>query len=84
MTPLEPEVPPAGEEIHLPGPTLQPLLLMLFGDYVLEYDINGDMVQRYRSGVPDSGQPTYIDSYSFRVTDETASDPDQEQNRIAR
>ena len=25
-----------------------------FGDYVLEYDINGDMVQRYRSGVPDS------------------------------
>lgn len=35
-------------------------------------------------GVPDSGQPTYIDSYSFRVTDETASDPDQEQNRIAR
>lgn len=35
-------------------------------------------------GVPDSGQPTYIDSYSFRVTDETASDPDQEQNRIVR
>jgi hypothetical protein len=35
-------------------------------------------------GVPDSGQPTYIESYSFRVTDETASDPDQEQNRIAR
>ena len=35
-------------------------------------------------GVPDSGQPTYVDSYSFRVTDETASDPDQEQNRIAR
>ncbi|HKV36897.1 MAG TPA: hypothetical protein VJP89_21330 [Pyrinomonadaceae bacterium] len=35
-------------------------------------------------GVPDSGQPTYIDSYSFRVTDETASDADQEQNRIAR
>jgi hypothetical protein len=25
-----------------------------FGDYVLEYDINGDMVQRYRSGAPDS------------------------------
>jgi hypothetical protein len=25
-----------------------------FGDYVLEYDINGDMVQLYRNGVPDS------------------------------
>ncbi len=23
---LEPDVPPAGEEIHLPGPSLQPLL----------------------------------------------------------
>jgi hypothetical protein len=27
MTPLEPEVPPAGEEIHLPGPSVQPLVL---------------------------------------------------------
>jgi hypothetical protein len=27
MSPLEPEVPPVGEEIHLPGPSLQPLLL---------------------------------------------------------
>jgi cell division protein FtsX len=27
MTPLEPEVPPAGEEIHLPGPSVQPILL---------------------------------------------------------
>src|SRR4051812_37625273 len=27
MSPLDPEIPPAGEEIHLPGPTLQPLLL---------------------------------------------------------
>ena len=27
MSPLDPEVPPAGEEIHLPGPSLQPLLL---------------------------------------------------------
>jgi tetrahydromethanopterin S-methyltransferase subunit C len=24
---LDPQVPPAGEEIHLPGPSLQPLLL---------------------------------------------------------
>ena len=27
MTPLEPEVPPAGDEIHLPGGSIQPLLL---------------------------------------------------------
>lgn len=27
MSPLERQVPPAGEEIHLPGPSLQPLLL---------------------------------------------------------
>jgi hypothetical protein len=27
MTPLEPEVPPLGEEIHLPGPSIQPVLL---------------------------------------------------------
>jgi hypothetical protein len=26
MTPLEPEVPPAGEEIHLPGPSVLPVL----------------------------------------------------------
>ena len=26
-TPLEREVPPAGEEIHLPGPSMDPLLL---------------------------------------------------------
>ncbi len=27
MSPLDPPVPPAGEEIHLPGPSIQPLLL---------------------------------------------------------
>ena len=27
MTPLEREAPPVGEEIHLPGPTIQPVLL---------------------------------------------------------
>ncbi len=27
MSPLDPEVPPAGEEIHLPGPTILPLLM---------------------------------------------------------
>ena len=27
MSPLDPEVPPTGEEIHLPGGSIQPLLL---------------------------------------------------------
>lgn len=27
MSPLDPDVPPAGEEIHLPGGSLQPVLL---------------------------------------------------------
>ena len=27
MSPLEPEVPPSGEEIHLPGGSIQPVLL---------------------------------------------------------
>jgi len=26
MSPLDPEVPPVGEEIHLPGPSLLPML----------------------------------------------------------
>ena len=26
MSPLEPDVPPTGEEVHLPGPTILPLL----------------------------------------------------------
>ena len=26
VSPLEPEVPPVGEEIHLPGPTILPVL----------------------------------------------------------
>ncbi|MGI8728758.1 MAG: hypothetical protein ACR2LK_01945 [Solirubrobacteraceae bacterium] len=29
MSPLDPPVPPAGEQIHLPGPSIQPLLLAL-------------------------------------------------------
>lgn len=29
MSTLEPETPPAGEEIHLPGASLQPVLLAL-------------------------------------------------------
>jgi hypothetical protein len=27
MSPLDRDVPPVGEEIHLPGPTIQPILL---------------------------------------------------------
>ena len=30
MSPLEPPVPPAGEEIHLPGSSIQPLLMAFF------------------------------------------------------
>ncbi|MEA2314588.1 MAG: hypothetical protein QOI03_1280 [Solirubrobacteraceae bacterium] len=29
MSPLDPEVPPAGEEIHLPSPSIVPLLTAL-------------------------------------------------------
>ena len=29
MSAIEPEVPPAGEEIHLPGPTVAPVLVAL-------------------------------------------------------
>ncbi len=29
MSPLDPDVPPVGEEIHLPGPTVLPLLTAL-------------------------------------------------------
>jgi hypothetical protein len=30
VSPLDPEIPPAGEEIHLPGASIQPFLLALF------------------------------------------------------
>lgn len=29
MSPLEPELPPVGEEVHLPGPSILPLLTAL-------------------------------------------------------
>jgi hypothetical protein len=29
MSPLDPDVPPAGEEIHLPGPSILPVLTAL-------------------------------------------------------
>ena len=31
MSRLEPDTPPPGEHIHLPGPSLQPILLALVG-----------------------------------------------------
>ena len=30
MSPVDPEIPPAGDEIHLPGPSVQPFLLAVF------------------------------------------------------
>jgi hypothetical protein len=30
VSPVDPEIPPAGEEIHLPGPSVQPFLLTIF------------------------------------------------------
>jgi hypothetical protein len=27
VSPLDPEIPPVGEELHLPGPSIQPVLL---------------------------------------------------------
>jgi hypothetical protein len=30
VSPVDPEIPPAGEEIHLPGPSIQPFLLTVF------------------------------------------------------
>jgi hypothetical protein len=27
VSPLDPEIPPAGEDLHLPGPSVQPVLL---------------------------------------------------------
>lgn len=57
--------------------------------YVVPVTFTGNLLtpgeyQLKLSGVPDSGQPTYIDVYSFYVTDETLPEPDQEQNRTAR
>ncbi|HKS11087.1 MAG TPA: hypothetical protein VJS13_16170 [Pyrinomonadaceae bacterium] len=67
------ELPIVSKNTHYVVPVTFTGNLLTPGDYQLKL-----------SGVPDSGQPTYIDVYSFRVTDENASDPDQEQNRITR
>jgi hypothetical protein len=43
MSPVDPEIPPAGEEIHLPGGSLQPLLLT-FGLTILIVGITVSLV----------------------------------------
>ncbi|HEX5890461.1 MAG TPA: hypothetical protein VFY61_17250 [Pyrinomonadaceae bacterium] len=57
--------------------------------YVVPVTFTGNLLtpgdyQLKLCGVADSGQPEFIDSYSFRVTAEGAPDPDQERNRLAR
>jgi hypothetical protein len=54
MSPLEPDVPPPGEEIHLPGPSILPLLtavgitLILVGlTTFVELSIAGGLVAIY-------------------------------------
>lgn len=57
--------------------------------YVVPVTFTGNLLtpgdyQLKLCGVADSGQPEFIDSYSFRVTAEGASDPDQARDRMAR
>jgi hypothetical protein len=57
--------------------------------YVVPVTVTGEMLrpgdyQLKLSGVLDSGQPAFIDSYSFRITPDEPSDPDQERRRIVR
>ncbi len=54
MSPLEPEAPPVGEEIHLPGPTILPLLtavgitLLLVGiTTFIEFTVIGALLTIY-------------------------------------
>jgi hypothetical protein len=54
MSPLEPEVPPAGEEIHLPGPSILPVLtavgitLTLVGiTTFIEFTVAGGLITIY-------------------------------------
>ncbi|HSD81292.1 MAG TPA: hypothetical protein VLB47_11540 [Solirubrobacteraceae bacterium] len=50
MSPLDQEVPPAGEEIHLPGPSLQPVLLAV-GITVLLLGVTTSIVMVIAGGV---------------------------------
>jgi hypothetical protein len=49
-----PEGPGDRHPFDVTGSHLQGRRQWTYGDYVLEYDINGDLVQLYRNGVPDS------------------------------
>ena len=51
MSPLDPEVPPAGEEIHLPGPSLLPVptavaitLLLVGVTTFIEFSVLGGLL----------------------------------------
>jgi len=57
MSPLEPDVPPSGEEIHLPGPSILPVLtafgvtLVLVGiTTFIELTIVGALITLYAVG----------------------------------
>lgn len=57
MSPLDPEVPPVGEEIHLPGPSILPLLtavgitLTLVGiTTFIEFTVIGVLLTLYSIG----------------------------------
>jgi hypothetical protein len=57
MSPLEPDVPPSGEEIHLPGPTILPVLtafgvtLLLVGiTTFIELTVLGALITLYAVG----------------------------------
>lgn len=57
--------------------------------YVVPVTVTGQILkpgdyQLKLSGVLDSGQPAFIDNYSFRVTTEEASDAEQDRRRIVR
>lgn len=57
--------------------------------YVVPVTVTGQILkpgdyQLKLSGVLDSGQPAFIDNYSFRVTTEEPSDADQDRRRIVR
>ncbi len=67
------ELPIVPRNTHYVVPVIFTGNLLTPGDYQLKL-----------SGVPDSGQPEYIDIYSFRVTAETASDSNSEHDQIAR
>ena len=67
------ELPIVPRNTHYVVPVTFTGSLLTPGDYQLKL-----------SGVADSGQQEYIDSYAFRVTTESALESDQEPNRLVR